>query len=74
MAWVCFLEEDLDDILGETEAEVRCNAGQAEAAVEEGRAPDEGLPLPGVEDILGPSGEAPLQEEEKEDVHGKTPL
>ncbi|KAL0282199.1 UNVERIFIED_CONTAM: hypothetical protein Sangu_2963500 [Sesamum angustifolium] len=44
------------------------------AAAEEGKAPYEGLPLPGVEDILGRSGEASPQEEEKEDVRGKAPL
>ncbi|KAL0309043.1 UNVERIFIED_CONTAM: hypothetical protein Sradi_5846600 [Sesamum radiatum] len=48
MAWVCFSDGDLDHILGEAKAEVRGEVGQAEAAVEDGRAPDEGLPPPRV--------------------------
>ncbi|KAL0308898.1 UNVERIFIED_CONTAM: hypothetical protein Sradi_5832100 [Sesamum radiatum] len=63
MAWVCFLEEDLDRILGEAETEVKGGAGQAEDAADEERAPNESLPQPGVENIPGPSGEAPSQEE-----------
>ncbi|KAL0324770.1 UNVERIFIED_CONTAM: hypothetical protein Sradi_5046300 [Sesamum radiatum] len=74
MAGFCFSEEDLDHILGEAEAEVRGDVGQVEAAAEEGRALNEGLPPPGVEDILGLSGEAPPQEVEKEDVRGKVLL
>ncbi|KAL0286916.1 UNVERIFIED_CONTAM: hypothetical protein Sangu_2715100 [Sesamum angustifolium] len=63
MAWVCFSEEDLDHILGKAEAEVRGDAGQA--AAKEGRVPHEGLPPPGVEDILSPSGEAPRRKRRK---------
>ncbi|KAL0410721.1 UNVERIFIED_CONTAM: hypothetical protein Slati_3661800 [Sesamum latifolium] len=70
MTWVCISEDDLDHIVGEAKAEVK---GQAKAAAVEERIPDESLPQPGVEDILGPSGEAPAQEEEK-DTREKAPL
>ncbi|KAL0393213.1 UNVERIFIED_CONTAM: hypothetical protein Sradi_2544100 [Sesamum radiatum] len=74
MAWVCFLEEDLDHILGEAEAEVKGDAGQAGDAANEERVPDESIPHPRVKDIPVPSGEAPSQEEEKDDARGKAPL
>ncbi|KAK4403044.1 11S globulin subunit beta [Sesamum angolense] len=66
-------EEDLDHILGEAEAEVRSDAGQAEAATEEGKGQDECLLHLGSKTSWVLRG-GPPQEEEKEDVRGKAPL
>ncbi|KAL0323495.1 UNVERIFIED_CONTAM: hypothetical protein Sangu_1968800 [Sesamum angustifolium] len=65
MAWVCFLEEDLDHILGEAEAEVKGYAGQAGDAANEERVPDKSIPQPRVKDIPVPSGRLILKKKKK---------
>ncbi|KAL0445592.1 UNVERIFIED_CONTAM: hypothetical protein Slati_1687100 [Sesamum latifolium] len=66
----CFLEEDLDRLLGEAEAEVRGASGQVESGVVEEKIPEE-LPQP-MDDAAGPSKESQAQEKDAE-VEEKTP-
>ncbi|KAL0416882.1 UNVERIFIED_CONTAM: hypothetical protein Slati_3520100 [Sesamum latifolium] len=61
-AWVHFLEEDLDQILGATEAEVRgITSNSAPIAAAKGDIPEGSFPEPMMEDVPSPSGEAAVQ-------------
>ncbi|KAL0402574.1 UNVERIFIED_CONTAM: Retrovirus-related Pol polyprotein from transposon RE1 [Sesamum latifolium] len=66
-------EEDLDRILGETDAEVRDVIGHIKGGAIEEKVPHESLPKPMMEDVPGPSGEVQVQKKDA-DVGEKAPV
>ncbi|KAL0307287.1 UNVERIFIED_CONTAM: hypothetical protein Sradi_6146000 [Sesamum radiatum] len=72
VAWVCFPEEDLDQILGSAEADVRGDASHAPDVITKEKTSD-GTPLrPIMEDVPGPSGEIGTQDPSKEEATNTT--